>query len=68
MDASDVHFTKAVAKKAIPDRPTLNVVASNLGQDPVNRTQVCYLMGFGNKNKQQYVGFLILSKDFLDGP
>ncbi len=26
------------------------------------------LMGFGNRNKQQYVGFLILSKDFLDGP
>ncbi len=27
-----------------------------------------YLMGFENKNKQQYVGFLILLKDFLDGP
>ena len=26
-----------------------------------------YLMGFGNKNKQQYVGLLVLSKKFLDG-
>ncbi len=40
MDASDVLFTKAVAKNAIPDRPTLNEVASNLGHNPVNRTQV----------------------------
>ncbi len=26
------------------------------------------LMGFGNKNKQKYVGFFILFKRFLDGP
>ncbi len=49
---------------------------SNLNEDPALTNKLLhmfkpgkmYLMGFGNKNKQQYVGFLILFKKFLDGP